>query len=247
MRYDVETGFYYLQSRYYDPETCRFINADGAISGTGESVQGYNLFAYCFNNPVNMDDENGNWPKWLEKAASQVKKTLKKGYNAVKNFVKDNFGAGIVLSQSYKNMQVDTVIYGYEDGSSTSKVISGNISKPFSVYIETSSNLWDLSNYKVGVQINTDSGGVSFSGNLSENNLAFSNNNNSIEFIYGYNKFGYTIKSGVDFANRTAELYMHEYIRTIPAAVIVAGCYYTGGAAAAYLISIFGVGATCGA
>ena len=47
--YDIETGFYYLRSRYYDPAICRFINADNAISGTGESLQGYNLFSYCFN------------------------------------------------------------------------------------------------------------------------------------------------------------------------------------------------------
>ena len=26
--YDVETGFYYLQTRYYYPTICRFINAD---------------------------------------------------------------------------------------------------------------------------------------------------------------------------------------------------------------------------
>ena len=39
--YDTETGFYYLQSRYYDPITTRFINADGLIS-TGTGVLGYN-------------------------------------------------------------------------------------------------------------------------------------------------------------------------------------------------------------
>ena len=70
--YDVETGFYYLQSRYYDPEIGRFINADNVISASGDSVAGYNMFAYCFNNPINMIDENGNWPKWLEKAAVVV-------------------------------------------------------------------------------------------------------------------------------------------------------------------------------
>ena len=70
--YDTETGLYYLNSRYYDPEVGRFISADNAISGTGESVQGYNLFSYCFNNPVNMEDPTGNWPKWLEKAAKAV-------------------------------------------------------------------------------------------------------------------------------------------------------------------------------
>ena len=63
--YDSETGFYYLQSRYYDHVTLRFVNADSMISGTGESVQGYNLFAYCINNPVNMSDSSGDWPRWI--------------------------------------------------------------------------------------------------------------------------------------------------------------------------------------
>ena len=60
--YDSETGFYYVSSRYYDPEIGRFINADAAIGQIG-NVQGTNMFAYCFNNPVNMSDPTGNWPK----------------------------------------------------------------------------------------------------------------------------------------------------------------------------------------
>ena len=43
------------------------MNADGEMSGVGGEVIGYNLFAYCFNNPVNTSDENGNWPKWATK------------------------------------------------------------------------------------------------------------------------------------------------------------------------------------
>ena len=75
--YDSETKLYYLQSRYYDPETCRFINVDNAISGIGGSLQGYNLFAYCMNNPVNMDDADGNWPEWLKEAGNRIVHTVK--------------------------------------------------------------------------------------------------------------------------------------------------------------------------
>ena len=61
--YDTETGFYFLQSRYYDPTVGRFINVDGQLSGVGGDMQGYNLFAYCQNDPVNMSDPTGHWPR----------------------------------------------------------------------------------------------------------------------------------------------------------------------------------------
>ena len=58
---DSETGFYYLQSRYYDPAICRFINADSYAS-TGQGLIGYNAFAYCINSPVDRSDFNGLLP-----------------------------------------------------------------------------------------------------------------------------------------------------------------------------------------
>ena len=58
--YDSETGFYYLQSRYYDPVIRRFINADGYVS-TGQGLLGYNMFTYCGNNPVNYADSSGTF------------------------------------------------------------------------------------------------------------------------------------------------------------------------------------------
>ena len=56
--YDTETGLYYLQSRYYNPETGRFINADNLVDT--EDLLGENLFAYCANNPVNHQDPSGH-------------------------------------------------------------------------------------------------------------------------------------------------------------------------------------------
>ena len=70
--YDAETGLYYLNSRYYNPTWGRFINADSEVAGIGGDTQGYNLFAYCQNNPVNMSDHDGNWPKWATKLVAAV-------------------------------------------------------------------------------------------------------------------------------------------------------------------------------
>ena len=57
--YDTETGFYYLQSRYYDPEIGRFINADSYASTDATGLLSTNMFAYCENDPVNKSDPTG--------------------------------------------------------------------------------------------------------------------------------------------------------------------------------------------
>ena len=61
--YDYETELYYLNSRYYDSETGRFINADdiSILNTAKDEINGLNLYAYCFNNPINDTDANGNW------------------------------------------------------------------------------------------------------------------------------------------------------------------------------------------
>ena len=60
--YDTDSGFYYLQSRYYDPQIGRFINADSYVS-TGQGLLGCNMFAYCSNNPITKSDSTGDF--WL--------------------------------------------------------------------------------------------------------------------------------------------------------------------------------------
>ena len=58
--------------------THRFINADSIACGSGDSVQGYNLFAYCNNNPINQSDPDGHWPKWVKKAVKWIVKNVVK-------------------------------------------------------------------------------------------------------------------------------------------------------------------------
>ena len=58
--YDSETGYYHHKSRYYSPEVGRWIspepNVDYGEFDEGSEILGYNVYAYCFNNPVNNFD-----------------------------------------------------------------------------------------------------------------------------------------------------------------------------------------------
>ena len=105
--YDSDLGMYYLQSRYYDANICRFINADSALY---HSSLGYNLFVYCENAPVGkiditgqycvdiMDDDGNPFNDWLLECASGG--GAKAGY----------YGPGT----SYYNYQVRTGTAAYD-------------------------------------------------------------------------------------------------------------------------------------
>lgn len=72
--YDNETGYYYLQSRYYDSDICRFINAD-SVSILTQPIKyktGYNIYVYCYNNSINYFDNDGNAAKKKKKKYTYV-------------------------------------------------------------------------------------------------------------------------------------------------------------------------------
>jgi len=68
--FDADIRLYYLQTRYYDPQVGRFINADSVDYADPESLNGLNLYAYSGNDPVNGFDSDGNKPKWWQWALS---------------------------------------------------------------------------------------------------------------------------------------------------------------------------------
>ncbi|URZ04120.1 RHS repeat-associated core domain-containing protein [Clostridium felsineum] len=70
-RYDNETGLYYLQSRYYNAEWGRFVNADIVAAVAGD-VLSTNMYAYCKNDPVDMSDTNGERPAYVGESSADV-------------------------------------------------------------------------------------------------------------------------------------------------------------------------------
>lgn len=117
--YDTETGLYYLQSRYYDPEVCRFINSDDVnfIGATG-TVGSYNAFAYCENEPINCVDlfgkaktyqtvsNNNNNIDYIVNAAIKL-------YENSKIYRKSYITNKVFVNRRYKTVKIATFIPKY--------------------------------------------------------------------------------------------------------------------------------------
>ena len=129
---DEETGFYYLQSRYYDAEVGRFLNADDIkfLDMAENMVSKNNLYCYCNCNPVNNIDPEGNLM-----LAIQTKISWKKSNKQRKN---DYFT--IVLSEWYKASEFETITLnkGYS--------VSASVSAGFGVSAKAVSASVGLSN-----------------------------------------------------------------------------------------------------
>jgi RHS repeat-associated protein len=84
---DQETGWYYLKSRYYNPNVARFINSDNMLRVKLKNTIGMNLFTYCRNNPVKDYDANGNWGffEWIEDLWEDTKEAAEDAWEWTKD------------------------------------------------------------------------------------------------------------------------------------------------------------------
>lgn len=117
--YDQETGLYFLMSRYYDPAICRFINAD-SFASTGQGILGYNMFAYCLNNPVNWEDLTGMY--------SYNKVTQKQcdfgcsDYPPSRNYIPYTVSVGSVFAVGLGSLSISLQLALVTDSAGTSEI-----------------------------------------------------------------------------------------------------------------------------
>ena len=104
--YDSETKLYYLQSRYYNPEMGRFINAD-AFASTGQGLLGNNMFAYCLNNPVLFSDSSG----YVIELATDATEEQIEEYERAIAYLKTSKTAKTLIEKLDASSQVFTIVF----------------------------------------------------------------------------------------------------------------------------------------
>ncbi len=131
--FDEDMKLYYLQSRYYDPETGRFINADDVSYLDPETIHGLNLYAYCLNNPVMFIDPTGHevqWWQWLILGIVAVASTV---------FAIATMGVGFAIASTVASAAIGA-LYGY----SMAQITGQDVGESIGISVLTSIALGNL-------------------------------------------------------------------------------------------------------
>jgi len=124
---DKETGLYYLQSRYYDPSTGRFINGDmPEFAIISQTALGHNLYAYCENKPISMIDYLGTEAIALSVIASTVATALAKAIGVVLKII---FGLILILGAVFLIIKFIQAINAYIKAMPKRKTLSDTKAK----------------------------------------------------------------------------------------------------------------------
>ena len=206
--YDTETGWYYLQSRYYDPEVGRFLSADVLLS-TGQGVLGHNTFAYCGNNSVSRCDPSGC--TWWDDLCDWVEGAAEKVVEAVDNL----FDTATTVERAYEAIDVDLGLIGYDEGYCESSTLLDNVDSgaPITLYGKEATENWKVWEYGCGIDVKHDCGSFYYGLDVDGKNVGGSLNGTSLEFSFGAEKTSINLTVEAENYGQTAGYYYSFFIR----------------------------------
>ena len=142
--YDEETGFYYLNERYYDPEVKRIISADANINlMMSAEFNGKNLYLYCDNNPILRKDDEGEF--WHIIAAGAVSAAIGMGTTIAQNIIDGN---------DWKDGLVESAVTGFVSGAIAGSglgLTAQNVAQAAVTVAADGYDLWKKSKTKEGI------------------------------------------------------------------------------------------------
>ena len=142
--YDEETGFYYLNERYYDPEVKRIISADANINlMMSAEFNGKNMYLYCDNNPILRKDDEGEF--WHIIAAGAVSAAIGMGTTIAQNIIDGN---------DWKDGLVESAVTGFVSGAIAGSglgLTAQNVAQAAVTVAADGYDLWKKSKTKEGI------------------------------------------------------------------------------------------------
>ena len=160
--FDNETGFYWVQTRYYNPEWCRWISPDKITYIAPKNVHGINLYSYCGNDPINLVDPTGqSWESfcaWLRRGWNKITSWVKNSVNDAVEWLIENVGVNLVIGAERATDWEYHWLYETESGVGYSKSFKNG--KPINFFFNIPENPLHFWKWSVGVDVNFDGKGA---------------------------------------------------------------------------------------
>ena len=209
--YDTETNLYYLNSRYYDPEISRFINADDIEYLNKNISNGLNLYAYCLDNPIKFRDIFGN------NIFTDALNFIKGLFGTVRDFVVDTANSISTAINSIiggKTNKFDLGFIVFESGfQSELNLINGN--KPITLYLTTATKWWKIWEYRIGLSINLKNFNADINFGITGVDFSLGDSNSSFDLFFNIDKLGFGISTSKTIGNVINKSYNQVYIRPL--------------------------------
>lgn len=152
--YDVETGWYYLNSRYYHPGTGRFVNGDGvSYLGANGDLQAFNLFIYCSNNPVMEIDACGTCihNKKLLKLCDKCKDNINRAVKVITDIGVTAVATGFAIIKGVVTTQkTGSIAKGFAAGIAEFSLINNTVNSLYYTFVSDGESSLSSTSYHEG-------------------------------------------------------------------------------------------------